>query len=125
MSRKTSERTPTDEEIRTYDNVPVEVAAKYIGWSSCNVAYALQQERAPYGHAAQTGVNTDTGVPTYTYNISPGLLIAYKNGDLEAWKLGGLVKVLRNEIDSVINQRLMDVVALFAATAKESARVGR
>lgn len=125
MSRKTSERTPTDEEIRTYDNVPVEVAAKYIGWSSCNVAYALQQERAPYGHAAQTGMNEETGFPTYTYNISPGLLIAYKHGELEAWKLGGLVKVLRNEIDSVINQRLMDVVALFAATAKESARVGR
>ena len=118
MARKATSCTPTDEEIRSYNNVPIEVAAKYIGWSSCNIAYALQQERAPYGHAAQTGLNEETGFPTYTYNISPGLLIAYKRGTLEAWKLGGLMKLLTGEINELMNQRLMDVVAMFAAATR-------
>ena len=78
MSRKTTAQTPTDQDILGYNNVPVEVAAKYIGWSSCNVCYALQQERAPYGTAARTSETS------WTYNISPGLLIAYKRGTLEA-----------------------------------------
>lgn len=120
MARKATHNTPADEEIRSYNNVPVEVAAKYIGWSSCNIAWALQQERAPYGHAVQTGINAK-GEPTYSYNISPGLLIAYKNGTLEAWKLGGLLKMLGQEINEIINQRLMDVVAMFAAAVKKAA----
>lgn len=118
MARKTTANTPTDEDIRSYNNVPIDVAARYIGWSSCNIVYALQQQMAPYGHAAQTGINEKTGRPTYTYNISPGLLIAYKRGDLEAWKLGKLLKMLRQEINEIIDQRLMDVVAMFAAAKK-------
>ena len=121
MARKTTANTPTDEDIRSYNNVPIDVAARYIGWSSCNIVYALQQQMTPYGHAAQTGINEKTGRPTYTYNISPGLLIAYKRGDLEAWKLGKLLKMLRQEINEIIDQRLMDVVAMFAAAAKKAA----
>lgn len=120
MARRTTANTPTDEDIRSYNNVPIDVAARYIGWSSCNIAWALQQERAPYGHAAQTGTKDD-GTPTYSYNISPGLLIAYKRGDLEAWKLGKQLKMLRQEINEIIDQRLMDVVAMFAAAAKKAA----
>ena len=37
--------TPTERDILSYNNVPVEVAAKFIGWSSCNVAKALIQAR--------------------------------------------------------------------------------
>lgn len=106
MSRKASAATPTEEEILSYTNVPLEVAAKYIGWSSCNIATALQQERAPYGHAAQTGVSRDTGYPTYTYNISPGLLVAYKRGNMEAWKLGQLAKVIAAEFGAMIDEKM-------------------
>lgn len=111
MSRKVTAQTPTDQEILAYNNVPVELAAKYIGWSSCNVCYALQQERAPYGTAARTGESS------WTYNISPGLLIAYKRGELEAWKLGGLVKVLGTEINEIIDTRLGEIVGIFADSA--------
>lgn len=100
MSRKSTAQTPTDEEIWSYNNVPVEIAAKYIGWSSCNVAYALQQERAPFGCAAQTGEET------YTYNISPGLLIGYKRGTIQAWHLGELIKLFEDRVDRLINRRL-------------------
>lgn len=111
MSRKVTAQTPTDQDILGYNNVPVEVAAKYIGWSSCNVCYALQQERAPYGTAARTSETS------WTYNISPGLLIAYKRGTLEAWKLGGLMKVLNTEINEIIDMRLGEIVGIFADSA--------
>ena len=34
---KRSKNPPKDEEILSYDNVPLETAAKYIGWSSVTV----------------------------------------------------------------------------------------
>lgn len=117
MSRKIKETTPTDEEILSYTNVPVEVAARYIGWSSCNIAWALQQERAPYGHAAQTGVNRETGYPTYSYNISPGLLVKYKRGELEAWRLSALADVITTEFGKMVEEHLGDMLAVrFAQT---------
>lgn len=109
MPRRATAQTPTDEDILAYNNVPVELAAKYIGWSSCNVCYALQQERAPFGMAAQTSECT------WTYNISPGALIGYKHGKLEAWKLGGLMKVIRTELaDALTDQTAKVVIAKMA-----------
>ena len=32
--KKATKRPLTDEEIMAYDNVPIDVAARYIGWSS-------------------------------------------------------------------------------------------
>ena len=37
MPKKATSRTPTDDEIRSYTNVPVDVAAKYIGWSTVSI----------------------------------------------------------------------------------------
>jgi len=88
--KKTTLQTPTDAEILSYNSVPVDVAAKYIGWSPCNVVFALQQERAPFGIAARTGC-------AWTYNISPGLLVKYKRGELQAWRLNEFLKLLRSE----------------------------
>ncbi len=110
MPKKATSRTPTDDEIRSYTNVPVDVAAKYIGWSTVSIYYALQQERAPFGVAVKTSEDEETGRTTWTYNISPGLLVAYKNGELEAWKLSGLVKVLSCEVTTLIDSRLEDIL---------------
>lgn len=106
MSRRSTAQTPTDEEIMSYDNVPVSLAAKYIGWSSCNVVYALQQERAPFGCAAKTGEDPETGRTTYTYNISPGLLVGYKHGTIQAWHLGELIKLFEDRVSGLIAKRL-------------------
>lgn len=105
MSRKKANDTPTDEKIMSYVNVPVEIAAKYIGWSSCNVRYALQQERAPYGHAVQTGEKPD-GTPTYSYHISPGLLIGYQRGTIQAWKLSKLARFIEDLVQRLIEIRI-------------------
>ena len=65
--KKTAKRPLTDEEIMAYDNVPIDVAARYIGWSSPTIYRALREERAPFGLAV---CSEETG--TWTYNISPG-----------------------------------------------------
>lgn len=106
MPKRVKHEVPSDETILGYDNVPLDVAARYIGWSSCNVAYALQQERAPYGCAAQTGVSQTTGRPTYSYNISPGLLVAYKHGTIQAWRLGELVRLFEDRVGLLVDARL-------------------
>ena len=105
MSRKKTNDTPTDEKIMSYVNVPVEIAAKYIGWSSCNVRYALQQERAPYGHAVQTGEKPD-GTPTYSYHISPGLLIGYQRGTIQAWRLPEMTRLIEDSMQRLIEIRI-------------------
>ena len=112
MAREKTIGTPTDKDILSYNNVPVEVAAKYIGWSSCNVARALQQERAPFGMAAQTGINEKTGLPNWTYNISPGLLVKYKAGELQAWRLNEVIKLAADGVEKVINTRMAAIGAL-------------
>ena len=106
MPRKMTAQTPTDQDIMSYNNVPVEVAAKYIGWSSCNVVRALQQERAPFGMAAQTGETT------WTYNISPGMLVKYKTGELQAYRLNEVIKLAADGVQQVLDSRLAAVGAL-------------
>ena len=80
--KKTAKRPLTDEEIMAYDNVPIDVAARYIGWSSPTIYRALREERAPFGFAV---CSEETG--TWTYNISTGLLVKYKRGDLPTYRL--------------------------------------
>lgn len=106
MARKKTTQTPDDEEILAYNNVPVDVAAKYIGWSTCNIYRALQQERAPFGMAAKTSETT------WTYNISPGLLVKYKNGELQSWRLNEVIQLAADGVQQVINDRLAAIAAL-------------
>lgn len=110
MARKKTMQTPDDEEILAYNNVPADVAAKYIGWSTCNIYRALQQERAPFGMAAKT---SDT---TWTYNISPGLLVKYKNGELQSWRLNEVIQLAADGVQKVINDRLAAIAALVQST---------
>ena len=55
----------TDQEILACDNVPVELAARYLGSSTATLYEALQDERVPFGWAVQRNSN-------WAYNISPG-----------------------------------------------------
>lgn len=109
MSRKRSaDPPPPDEEILSYNNVPCALAAKYIGWSDVTIRYALQQERAPFGMATQ---NPNTA--TWSYNISPGLLVAYKRGQLQAWRLHDVINLAADGIQKVLDER-MDETRRFA-----------
>lgn len=66
--KKTAKRPLTDEEIMAYDNVPIDVAARYIGWSSPTIYRALREERAPSAlpfAAKRQGRGRTTSVPAY------------------------------------------------------------
>lgn len=106
MPRKTTAETPTDEEILAYNNVPADVAAQYIGWSTCNIYRALQQERAPFGMAARTSETK------WTYNISPGLLVKYKAGEIQAYKLNEVIKLAADGIEEILDEKLAMVASL-------------
>lgn len=113
MPRKATAQTPTDEEILSYNNVPVDVAAKYIGWSSCNIYRALQQERAPFGMAARTGDKS------WTYNISPGMLVKYKHGELQAWRLNEVIKLAADGIQELLDSRMEVLDEMMAVVRAE------
>ena len=66
----------TDQEILSHDNVPPKTAAKYLDVGYQSLYYALQQGIAPFGYAVKNPGGK------YTYQISPGLLVAYKRGTL-------------------------------------------
>lgn len=70
--KKATPSTPTEEEILSYDNVPIDVAARYIGMTEQSLRLALREERARHlGFAVE-------GNSHMIYNISPGGLIRYK-----------------------------------------------
>lgn len=92
---------PADEEIAAHSNVPVEVAALYIGWSTPTLYKSLQEQRAPFGFAVQ---NHKTG--TWAYNISPGLLIKYKRGDLPTYRLDEVINLAAEGVERIVNTKL-------------------
>ena len=52
-NQKNRERAPiTDADILAYDNVPVPIAAQYIGWNANKLYYALQDHQVPFGFVA-------------------------------------------------------------------------
>lgn len=110
--KKTTRPAPTPEEILTYDNVLPEVAARFIGWSSTTICRALQQERAPFGMAT---INPETN--TWAYNISPGLLIKYKNGELPTYRLKEVINLASEGVEQVINQKLSGLQKLLDTLA--------
>lgn len=68
---------PTDAEVMSYDNVPTDIAARYISNSKPFIYMGLRSGRLPFG----TAVQMEGG--KWSYNISPGLLVAYKKGTLK------------------------------------------
>lgn len=66
----------TDEKIREYNNVPVAVAADYLGKTPEFIRCAIRSQRCPFGIAVQMEGGQ------WSYSISPGMLIAYKNGNM-------------------------------------------
>ena len=104
MPRKSKAIPPTDTDVLAMDTVPLDLAAQYIGWSTSTLAFALQQERAPFGFAVQRPQST-----MWTYNISPGLLVAYKRGTLPTYKLEEVISLAAEGVSKVIDEKLSSV----------------
>lgn len=65
----------TAEDIRQYQNVPTDIAGRYIGKDAQFVRIGLRMGRLPFGTAVQN--------VKWSYHVSPGLLIAYQEGTLD------------------------------------------
>ena len=101
MRTKTRERVPiTDADILAYDNVPVPIAAQYIGWNANKLYYALQDHQVPFGFVAERESTARACGASWTYNISPGLLVAYKRGTLVTVPRGDLAAIIRDVMRS-------------------------
>jgi len=91
----------TDEEILGYDNVPVAIAAAYIGMGKTSLRYALQDGRCPFGFSAERENPNRNAGASYAYNISPGMLVAYKKGDLQCMRESDVVRILKDAAKSI------------------------
>lgn len=100
-NQKNRERVPiTDADILAYDNVPVPIAAQYIGWNANKLYYALQDHQVPFGFVAERESTARACGASWTYNISPGLLVAYKRGTLVTIPRGDLAAIIRDVMRS-------------------------
>ena len=100
-NQKNRERVPiTDADILAYDNVPVPIAAQYIGWNANKLYYALQDHQVPFGFVAERESTVRACGASWTYNISPGLLVAYKRGTLVTIPRGDLAAIIRDVMRS-------------------------
>ena len=100
-NQKNRERAPiTDADILAYDNVPVPIAAQYIGWNANKLYYALQDHQVPFGFVAERESSARACGASWTYNISPGLLVAYKRGTLVTIPRGDLAAIIRDVMRS-------------------------
>lgn len=61
------------ESVLAYDNVPVDIAAKYLGVGPMFIRCGLRERILPFGTALKRENR-------YTYQISPGRLVDYKEG---------------------------------------------
>lgn len=70
-----------------------------------------QRQRAPFGFATKKS-------ESWTYNISPGLLIKYKRGDLPTYRLEEIIELAAEGVGRVVDaklelvDRLLKVVSL-------------
>lgn len=101
MRPRTRERQiPTDEEILNYDNVPVDVAARYLDWPEQTVRLALREGRATFGVAVR-----DRAV---TYKISPGGLVRYKRDGVPCFDYRTIQELIRGVVTETIQEEMSD-----------------
>ena len=88
----TRQPTPTDEEILAFDNVPVEVAARYLDWTEQTLRLALREGRATFGIAVKDRA--------LTYKISPGGLVKYKREGVLCFDYATILGMIRTAIQA-------------------------
>lgn len=98
---------PTEADIRYYQNVPVDVAAKFLGSSPTTIKNALKEGRAPFGFAAKNPEKN-----AYTYHISPERLIRYHTGELPMYNINEIMQFAAAGIEDLLKAKteLLDKV---------------
>jgi len=99
-----SKKKVTDQEIMGYDNVPVDVAASYIDIGAQALRLSLQDGNCPFGFISSKESETAFCGERFRYNISPGLLVAYKRGTLQCMRMNEMKKLLKNAVDDLLRE---------------------
>lgn len=99
--KRTAVTPPSEETVMSYANVPVNVAAPFVGWSTTTLYAALQQGRAPFGFAVE---NEEKG--SWAYNISPGGLIRYKRDGCPMIRLDELREFMADSAKEVLDAKV-------------------
>jgi len=110
MPKRVTKNPATDEEVLSYDNVPIEVAARYLGICQDNVRLALREDRA-----RQFGFATQGAGVRLAYHISPGGLVRYK-------REGGVI-VPFESIEGLLADVVMKLVDEKMAAIKQIASI--
>lgn len=90
---------PSEKEILQYDNVPVTVAASYIGWTEHALRLAIREKRAPFGIAVE-------GEGRYIFNISPGGLVKYKQEGVSVVPFEALQDLMADGVCRLVDAKL-------------------
>ena len=101
---------PTVEDIRKFDNVPVEVAAKFCGTSSKTLYEGLRYQLCPFGWAVK---NPET--ESWAYLIPPERLIRYQNGEMTDYKLEQIIRLAADGVDQVVKAHLANAQRIIGA----------
>ena len=91
---------PTDNEILSYDNVPVNVAALYLDWPEQTVRLALREGRATFGIAVKDKARTS--------KISPGGLVKYKRDGIPCFDYATIQHMIQTAITKTIQEEMWD-----------------
>lgn len=110
---------PTDAEIMAYNNVPILAASAYLGCAPETLRESLRQGRAPFGYATKAEDSS-----SWTFHISPGLLVSYQKGTLRSWAESGLVKEIASEIERVLELRSQAAMEILAPGLAKKAKGG-
>lgn len=98
MKKSTDKHIPTDDEIRQYQNVPVAVAARYLGISTATLYNALQAREVDFGFVSEKVSDAFYNGVSCTYQISPERLIGYQRGTLPIIPVGKIKKLVRHAV---------------------------
>lgn len=104
-----SEIPALEREIWSKKNVPVALAAQYLGMSSDTIYAGLQDERMPFGFGVYK-----KATETWTYHISPGALVKYRNGELPAYRLREVQKIFVEGAEQLLNTKLQGLSQIVA-----------
>lgn len=92
---------PTDDEILAYDNVPVDVAARYLDWTEKAVRQALREGRGCFGTAIR-----DRGL---NHKVSPGGLVRYKREGAPCMDYETMKFMLEDVVRQVMREELEEI----------------
>lgn len=94
MKKREEALLPARTELLSFRNVPVSVAAVYLGVRQIDLKRALRDRRVTFGWASQAG---ETG--QWEYHISPGGLVSYQERGARAFDLPLMRSLLEEAVE--------------------------